>query len=74
MIGFARLFLANGYRVLLPDSRAQGASDGRFATYGVLERDDVHRWIDWVATTSHGAASMAWRIDGSGDTPAGNRR
>ena len=55
MIGFARLFLANGYRVLLPDSRAQGASEGRFATYGVLERDDVHRWIDWVDTTSHGS-------------------
>jgi len=26
MIGFARLFLANGYRVLLPDSRAQGGA------------------------------------------------
>lgn len=53
MIGFARLFLANGYRVLLPDSRAQGASDGKFATYGVLERDDVHRWLDWASATSH---------------------
>lgn len=55
MIGFARLFLANGYRVLLPDSRAQGGSDGRLASYGVLERDDVHRWVDWASATSHGA-------------------
>ena len=46
--GFARLFLANGYRVLLVDSRAQGTSGGAFATYGVLERDDVHRWLDWL--------------------------
>lgn len=46
--GFARLFLAGGYRVLLVDSRAQGASGGDFATYGVLERADVHRWLDWL--------------------------
>ena len=46
--GFARLFLANGYRVLLVDSRAQGMSGGAFATYGVLERNDVHRWLDWL--------------------------
>ena len=46
--GFARLFLAGGYRVLLVDSRAQSTSGGAFATYGVLERDDVHRWLDWL--------------------------
>jgi fermentation-respiration switch protein FrsA (DUF1100 family) len=46
--GYARLFLANGYSVLLPDSRAHGESGGRIATYGVLERDDVHRWVSWL--------------------------
>jgi len=46
--GFARLFPAGGYRVLLVDSRAQATSGGAFATYGVLEPDDVHRWLDWL--------------------------
>lgn len=54
MVGFARLLLANGYRVLLPDSRAQGSSGGAFATYGVLERDDVHRWLNWISAHSPG--------------------
>ena len=52
MVGIAELLLANGYRVLLPDSRAQGNSEGAFVTYGVLERDDVRRWIDWASDQS----------------------
>ncbi|ABF43714.1 Dipeptidyl aminopeptidases/acylaminoacyl-peptidases-like protein [Candidatus Koribacter versatilis Ellin345] len=48
MGGFARLFLHNGYSVLLPDSRAHGVSGGQLATYGVLERDDIHRWVSWL--------------------------
>lgn len=48
MGGYARLFLINGYSVLLPDSRAHGESGGALATYGVLERDDVHRWVSWL--------------------------
>lgn len=54
MVGFARLLLAHGYRVLLPDSRAQGNSGGAFATYGILEKDDVHRWLDWISARSPG--------------------
>lgn len=54
MAGFARLFLANGYRVLLPDSRAQGTSGGTFASYGILEQDDVRRWVDWASGQSPG--------------------
>jgi hypothetical protein len=46
--GYARLFLKNGYSVLLPDSRAHGESGGAIATYGVLEREDVHRWVSWL--------------------------
>ena len=46
--GYARLFLANGYSVLLADSRAHGESGGAMATYGILERDDVHRWVSWL--------------------------
>lgn len=52
MIGYAELLLAHGYTVLLPDARAHGASGGDLATYGLLEREDIHRWVDflWSAT------------------------
>jgi hypothetical protein len=46
--GFAGIFLSRGYAVLVPDSRAHGASGGSFGTYGVRERQDVHQWIDWL--------------------------
>jgi uncharacterized protein len=46
--GYAYTFLRHGYAVLLPDSRAHGASGGKIATYGVLERDDVRRWAAWL--------------------------
>jgi pimeloyl-ACP methyl ester carboxylesterase len=46
MTGYAELLLARGYTVLLPDARAHGASGGSLATFGLLERDDIHVWID----------------------------
>jgi uncharacterized protein len=53
MAGFAELFLSKSYAVLLPDSRAHGESGGRYATYGLKESDDVHRWFDWLAARQH---------------------
>ncbi len=46
--GFATMFLERGDTVLLPDSRAQGLSEGAFVTYGLLEKYDVLRWADWL--------------------------
>lgn len=46
--GYGGIFTAAGYRLLLPDSRAHGESGGRIATFGLLESDDVHRWVDWL--------------------------
>jgi uncharacterized protein len=46
--GYAGMFLARGYTVLLPDARAHGESGGAFPTYGVLERDDLRRWAAWL--------------------------
>ncbi len=46
--GFAADFLPASYAVLLPDARAHGASGGSYATYGVLEKEDVRLWIDWL--------------------------
>ncbi len=42
------MFLQNGYTVLVPDSRAHGASGGDFVTYGLLERYDVIKWTHWM--------------------------
>jgi fermentation-respiration switch protein FrsA (DUF1100 family) len=46
--GYAAMFLDAGYSVLLPDSRAHGASGGTRVTYGLLEKYDVLRWADWM--------------------------
>ena len=46
--GYAELFLRHGYAVLLPDARDHGESGGEFATYGLKEADDLHRWVSWL--------------------------
>jgi uncharacterized protein len=53
MIGYAQILLRHGYTVLMPDARAHGASGGDLATYGLLERDDIHRWSGWLAANQH---------------------
>jgi fermentation-respiration switch protein FrsA (DUF1100 family) len=50
--GYGDMFLRNGYSILLPDSREHGVSGGAIATYGIVERDDVRRWVGWL----HGRA------------------
>jgi uncharacterized protein len=54
--GYGQMFLQDGYRVLLPDSRAHGESGGELATYGLLESDDIHRWVSWLY--DHGATCV----------------
>ena len=53
MTGYAQLLLAHGFTVLLPDARAHGASGGDLATYGLLERNDIHQWFDFLAAQEH---------------------
>lgn len=53
MSGHARMLLRNGYSVLAPDSRGHGASQGEPFSYGVRERRDVARWIDWLQREHH---------------------
>jgi uncharacterized protein len=50
-VGFAPMFLNEGYSVLLPDSRAHGASGGQLVTYGLLEKYDVISWANWMKKT-----------------------
>ena len=53
MIGYAELLLRHGYSVLMPDARAHGASEGEFATYGLLEKEDIRLWFEWLRTRLH---------------------
>ncbi|HEY4356054.1 MAG TPA: alpha/beta hydrolase [Acidobacteriaceae bacterium] len=48
MSGYADTYLRNGYSVLLPDSRDHGESGGTFISYGILERDDVRLWVEYL--------------------------
>lgn len=50
MAGYAQLFLAHGFSVLLPDARAHGVSGGLLATYGLLERNDIRQWLEFLRT------------------------
>jgi pimeloyl-ACP methyl ester carboxylesterase len=55
MTGYAQLFLSHGYTVLLPDARAHGVSGGLLATYGLLEREDIHEWVGFLTAVAHPA-------------------
>jgi uncharacterized protein len=53
MSGYAQLLLAHGFTVLLPDARAHGISGGDLATYGLLERNDIRQWFDFLSSQDH---------------------
>ena len=63
MTGYAELLLAHGYTVLLPDARAHGVSGGELATYGLLERSDIHRWVDFLVVEARPRC-----VDGMGES------
>jgi hypothetical protein len=53
MTGYAQLLLTHGFTVLLPDARAHGLSGGQLATFGLLERNDIHQWSDFLQMQNH---------------------
>ena len=53
MTGYAELLLSHGFSVLMPDARGHGQSDGNLVTFGLLETDDIHRWLDWLQQNTH---------------------
>jgi hypothetical protein len=55
---YAAFLLDAGFDVLAPDARGHGRSGG-FSTYGVLEADDVQRWVAWIRGRAPGACVYA---------------
>lgn len=41
-------YIRHGYSILLPDSRACGESGGKWCTFGILERYDIMKWIQYL--------------------------
>lgn len=60
MARMAAMFARNGYRTLSPDNRGHGASGGEVFSYGVRERNDVARWIDWIDKTWKPSATFGY--------------
>lgn len=53
MTGYAQLLLRHGFSVLLPDARAHGVSGGDLAAYGLVDRNDVRAWIEFLEAREH---------------------
>lgn len=53
MTGYARLLLGHGFIVLMPDARAHGVGGGAVASYGLVERNDIRQWFDFLTVKDH---------------------
>jgi uncharacterized protein len=53
VLPYAEMLLRNGYGVVMMDERAQGESEGRFATYGWLERTDTHAVAETLISSEY---------------------
>lgn len=45
---FVRMFLKEGFNILLVDERNHGESDGDYPSYGYFESMDIDRWIEFL--------------------------
>jgi len=48
MACFAQFYHEHGFRVLMPDNRGHGHSDGRYIGFGWHDRKDYLKWIDYL--------------------------
>ncbi len=77
MIGRAKLYLENGFSVLLPDLRGEGKSENANISFGWNERLDLLACVRWLKNNGYqnigvhghslGAATIAYSFDSSVD-------
>lgn len=63
VIDVACMLSINGYRVLMPDLYAHGASDGDASTLGFGDAQDVYAWVDYAEKTQSGARIVLFGQD-----------
>lgn len=54
----SRLFHDAGYNVLLIDHRAHGLSEGKYISFGCLERNDIYGWVNKVNEKYNGKCDI----------------
>lgn len=47
----SKFYYEQGFNLLLVDQRAHGESEGKYIGFGVLDRHDAARWIDYAVET-----------------------
>ena len=47
-VAISRFYYEKGFNLLLVDERAHGKSEGKYVGFGVLDRYDALRWIDYT--------------------------
>ena len=56
MIALAKLYSDLGFKILMPDQRGHGVSEGDFTTFGHYEKYDLRKWIQF-AMRNYGATA-----------------
>lgn len=47
-MSYARMFINEGFNVLVIDQRAHGNSEGKYPSYGYYEHQDLSKWVDFL--------------------------
>ncbi|MCH5304293.1 MAG: alpha/beta hydrolase [Ruminococcus sp.] len=47
-VAISKFYYENGFNLILVDERAHGQSDGKYVGFGVLDRMDALKWIDYA--------------------------
>lgn len=45
---YVKFYIEQGFNVIMPDARAHGESEGKYIGFGVLDRKDAEKWIEYT--------------------------